>query len=922
VVIGREVEVAAVERLVAGAGAGFLALEGEPGIGKSTLWEHGIALAAERAMPVLQARASEAETGLSFAAVTDLLDGVLDGILPALAPPRARALEAALLRSDVGAADSRAIALGVVDALSALNSDTPVVVAIDDWQWLDSASSLALSFAARRLVGSSVRFLCTARPADGGMPGCPIVRELRDDAGKRMVLDAFTPSELHQLMRERCDLTPSRPALLRLHRETGGNPYIALEVVRAVMEEGGDLSAPGPLPVPADVHALLRRRVDSASEEVRELLAFAALLGEPTLADIEAAASDRATAREDIADAARQDLLVVEAERVRFSHPLLASAVRSRLGADEARRLHQRLADAVSDPERQALHLALATDTPDERIAATLEKAAAIAARRAAHPRAAELYHHAARLTEPEHEEWLVRRTLAASEQHYVGGDGRAAASLLKNLIEQLPRGPNRGAALEALANVEVSDSLISYYEQALDEIGDDPRRRAGIHLGMGMALGTKGDFDGWMGNLRQALRFAREAGDHALAAAVLTELGLVRFSNGEGPQRELYEEALREQAIAESPHPTALRPEWSLGCQLVQAGDPDAAAPLLAEALALSRETGGAEAEMGALMLLAHANLETGDWPLADAYSAEALELAEQIQISNGEGQCLFHRSIVQAHMGLLDEAWAHASRGAALAREIGDLAFTVANDSVLGFIALMRNELPTAAELLGPLPDHVRALGMRSPQHFPVRDLAAEALVLTGDLERAALEIDELDQMATRAGHDWGRGSAARCRALLLSTRGEAPDALASSARAVELHEGLHLPFELARSLLVKGSMQRRAKLKRPARETLERAAEIFQGLGSPVWLERTRAELARIGGRRAGSDVELTATEQRVADLAAAGRTNKQIARELYVSERTVEANLTKVYRKLGLRSRTELASQLREPAATDA
>jgi DNA-binding NarL/FixJ family response regulator len=135
--------------------------------------------------------------------------------------------------------------------------------------------------------------------------------------------------------------------------------------------------------------------------------------------------------------------------------------------------------------------------------------------------------------------------------------------------------------------------------------------------------------------------------------------------------------------------------------------------------------------------------------------------------------------------------------------------------------------------------------------------------------------------------------------------------------------LHERLHLPFELARSLLVKGSMQRRAKLKRPARETLERAAEIFEELGAPVWLERTRAELARIGGRRAASDAALTGTEQRVADLAAAGGTNKQIARELYVSERTVEANLTKVYRKLGLRSRTELASLLqREPAATDA
>jgi DNA-binding CsgD family transcriptional regulator len=914
-VIGRQAELAAVERFVSGEGvaAGFLLLEGEPGIGKSTLWEHGLAIAAGRSVRVLQSRSSEAETGLSFAAVTDLLDGVVADVLPTLALPRARALETALLRSDAGTADSRAIALAVVDALSALSTDCPVLVAIDDWQWLDAQSSLALSFAARRLAGSRVRFLCTARVGDA-MPGCPVALELPEHAATRIVLEPFTPSALHQLVRERFGLTPSRPGLLRLHHETGGNPYIALQVVRVVIDEGVDLSEPGPLPVPADAQALLRRRLASADEGMREVLAFAALVGDPSLPTIEDAVGDRARARQGVSAAIREDLLLVEAERVRFSHPLLASAVRSTLGPDETHRLHRRLADVSKDAELRALHLALASEHPDDRVAGMLDEAGAAAARRGAHARSAELLEHSVRLTASEREDEIVRRTLAASRQHYLGGDGRAAATLIEGLVATLPRGPNRAAALEALADVEVSDALIEHYEQALDEVGDDAARRASIHLGLGMALGSKGEFEAWMANLRDAVRLAREAGDHALAAGALGELGLVCFANGEGPQWELYEEALREEAMAGAPHPTTLSPEWSLGRQLVHAGDPNAARPLLETALARSRETGGADAEMDALMLLAELELEAGSWQLAHRFSKEALEIAEQIQISNGEGQCLFYRSRIEAHMGLLDEAFLHAARGAELAREIGDLAYTVANDSVLGFIALMKDDLPDATLRLAPLTDHIRALGTRNPQHFPIRALAAEMLILTGELDWAEREIDELDAMASGSGHTWGQGLAARCRALLLSARREAEAAPAASAHAVELHAEGGLPFELARSLLVHGVIQRRAKLKRPARETLEQATGIFQELGAALWVERTGAELSRIGGRRAPSAGVLTATEQQVAELAAAGRTNKQIARDLHVSERTVEANLTKVYRKLGLNSRTELANTL--------
>jgi DNA-binding CsgD family transcriptional regulator len=921
-VIGRNTELEALARfLLDGEKSALLLLEGEPGVGKSTLWEHGVSVAAEGSFRVLQSRSSEAETGLSFATVTDLLDEALDEVLPALVPPRARALETALLR-DEGAADSRAIALGVVDALSVLSSESSVLVAIDDWQWLDPSSSMALTFAARRLVGSRVRFMCTARVGRGGAAGCSLPRELPERAVRRILVQPFSLSDLHQLVQHRYGLTPSRPALLRLHRETGGNPYVALQVVRAVIEEGGDLSSPEPLPVPSDIEPLLRRRVTGAADDVREVLAFAALLGDPTVSAIEAASSDGGGGRRHLMAATREELLIVDADRVRFTHPLLASAVRSTLGAAHSRRLHRRLAEVSDDLEPRALHLALATDEPDDSVAQLLDEAGQAAARRGAHARAAELFDHATRLTSAGDLDEVVRRVLAASEQHYVGGDGRVATAQLKDLIARLPRGPLRAAALEALADVEVSDSLIEYYEQALDEVGADPARRASIHIGMATCLGTRGEFDGWMANLREGVRLARLAGDHGLASFGMAELGLVCFANGEGPQRELYEEACRHEAAADALRPSALSPEWTFGRQLGHAGQLEEGRTLLEHALKRSREAQSAEFEMGALMLLAELELNAGRWGQADRRSREALEIAEQIQISNGETKALFFRSLVESHIGLLDQATLHASRGADLGREIGDLHHTMANESVLGFIALTTDDLSTARRLLSPHPDRIRRLGPRDPQHFPKRALAAEVLVLIGALDQGEQEIDELEEVAALSNHSWGQGLAARCRAQLFSARGETEQALGASSRAVELHEAVGLPFERARSLLIHGVMQRRAKLKRPARETFERAATIFEELGSQLWAERTRSELSRIGGRRAASEGALTATEQSVAELAATGRTNKQIARDLHISVRTVEANLTKVYRKLGLNSRTELAARLPpELAPTD-
>ena len=203
---------------------------------------------------------------------------------------------------------------------------------------------------------------------------------------------------------------------------------------------------------------------------------------------------------------------------------------------------------------------------------------------------------------------------------------------------------------------------------------------------------------------------------------------------------------------------------------------------------------------------------------------------------------------------------------------------------------------------------------MGVREPAYFRIVPDEVEALVALGRLDEAEALLAPFEDAGRNLDRAWAMATGARCRALVFAARGDLQGASAAADEAVRHHDRLPLPFELGRTLLVRGAVQRRAKRKREARDTLTQALEIFEGLGAAAWAERTRAELARIGGR-AASSVDLTPTEARVAELVAAGGTNREVADALFVSVHTVEANLKRIYRKLGIRSRTELASTLR-------
>jgi DNA-binding CsgD family transcriptional regulator len=412
------------------------------------------------------------------------------------------------------------------------------------------------------------------------------------------------------------------------------------------------------------------------------------------------------------------------------------------------------------------------------------------------------------------------------------------------------------------------------------------------------------------------AVRHAEAAAEPFLLSQALSNLAFFRHNAGEGVQRELLlrADALEREAGRHGRDDTPLE---VLALQLYVDGDLVEARRLLTSELERSYQRGYLDHAGFALMLLAEVEVRAGRWQLADDHAQQTLGLTLGTDIWNAEAAGHWVQALVDAHLGRVDSARAHAETGRAQAERLGDLAFATRCSHILGFVELSLGDAEAAVRHLAPLPANEARLGMREPAHFCVGPDLAEALVLVGDLEAARTVEAELERRGRELARPWAVATALRCRGLIAAVEGRPDAALADLEAALEVHAQVPQPFDRARTMLVLGTVQRRAKQRAEARGTLEAALAVFEELGAPLWAERARAEIARLGGRRAKDSVELTETERRIAELAADGRSNREIAGEVFVSERTVEANLTRAYRKLGVRSRTELARRL--PAA---
>jgi DNA-binding CsgD family transcriptional regulator len=880
--VGRDAELAVLDEVLGSGRAQTLVISGEPGIGKTTVWEAGVARAQRAGARVLVARPTESEAGLAYAALTDLLADVADAVAPRLAPPRARMLRVALLLEEPGEspADPRAVGLAVRDTLAALAQEPGgLVVAVDDAQWLDAASLAALEFALRRLPEDAAVTTLVSRRGGGDWEGAV-----------RLELEPLSVGALFRIVRERLGQPVSLPLMRRIHEATGGNPFYALELARRSVERGS-------LSLPRSFATAAQERLADLPEDTRASLLEVAALSDATVELVQLDTLDAAFAA---------DVLELRGRRIRFAHPLIRSAVYAAATPAERREVHRALAGRVAGEER-ARHLALSTAGPSAEVAAALEEAARSVADRGAAQTAVELAELALDHTPPD---GRSASTVLVASYRFRAGDPAGARALLEPLVAQLD-GDALAEALILLAwtREDDFDAAARLCEQALAATGDH-RLATESHLRRAEIQLAQGKLDRALEDGRQAVARADALGDPALLTRALSYLSHFQTLAGT-VEPGLLERALElERSLGRT---TAYYgPVTVLGLRLMCADRLGEARRELERACDAATAAGEETARAALLVHLAQVETRAGEWQRADRRAGEATLLAEQLGLRQIESGALTVTASIAALTGRVDDARAAAQASLAASRGAHDVIFEVQSAAVLGFLELSLENAPAADAHLRELPGIYRRIGYGNPGAAPSVPDAIEAAISVGDLERAQDWLAELDRDVS---DPWSRGVAARCRGLLAAAAGEKAIAQAELERAVEEHAASENVFERGRSLLALGELYRRTNQRRRARETLDAARTLFERLGAPIWAERARRELGRIGGRGPRSDT-LTATEARVAELVARGRTNREVAALLVVSERTVETHLTHVYRKLGVRSRTELARRLAE------
>ena len=897
VVVGREREIAEASGFLdeAAERSRGLLLVGEPGIGKTTVWHAVVEDATRRGCEVLQARPSEAEAELAFAGLTDLLFGVDDAELTALPGAQRTALEHALRRSEGGSTvDPATVALGVLGVLRGLAAEAAVLVAVDDLQWMDAPSLRALTFAFRRLDGARVGLVATVRV--GFELELVRLAERDGNALERLDLAGLEKPHLAELVFERTGRALTPPQVDRLARLSAGNPYYALELAASDDPELG---------VPESLAAVLRTRLSGLSAEGRATGLRAATLGrfEP---GIDAHGVDELRAA---------GVVVVRSGAFSFAHPLLASTLLDMHTIDERRGVHLALADAVDDPDERALHLGHGTETASEAVAHELETSAGRVDARGAPETAAVLAERAAALTPPGDAAGTTRRLLRAADLYQAAGEGRDhVLPLLEHLAEALPPGPDRARVLIRLGwlgaqmdTMPMSES-VAYQERALEEASDAPDVLSAAHASLARLRGIGGDYRAALRHAELAVEAGSPPDENSMFPSPSGELGIARFFAGEGLDEPLFATAIERESTAGRAAEPYQSPLLQLGLACVYTGQLERGRTILEELLERSIELGRVRSTAGCVLHLTELEVRAGNLAAADAHSREFLLLDRQLR---GDLSAEWYPSgLVAMHLGRVEDARRILRAGVEEARAFESTAWLAHHLEALGHLELAAGDLDAARDALEPVIPMLRDTGLGEWSVHPTHPDAIETLVGLGELDRAAELQSELEAYGRRLDRPWGIATAARSEALLASARGEVEAGLAAAERALVEHERLDWPLERARSLLVTGDILRRLGRRRDAAARLAEARATFETLGNLPWLARVEAEERRLGGRRRSTDT-LTATEERVAELAAQGLRNAEIAARLHVTKKTVEATLSRVYRKLGVRSRTELA-----------
>jgi DNA-binding CsgD family transcriptional regulator len=908
VLLGRPNERGRLDRVLMGARTGHggtLVIHGEPGIGKSTLLSY--AMESATAFQVLRAVGNQAENEVPFAAAQQLcMSGM--AVLEELPAPQRDALAVALGRRAGAPPDRLLVGLALLGLLSKLAAEEPVLCVIDDAQWLDRESARAFALVARRLSSERIAFLFGARaiPSDlNGLPDLPV--------------DGLGAADARALLRSALPAPFDEHVLERILAEARGNPLALLELPHGLtaIELAGGFALPVSVPLAGRIEASFRRRIATLPSPSRRLLLLAAAepTGDPVLLW---RAAQHLGVDESAADDVETDGLLEMSPRVIFRHPLVRSAVYQAASPAERRAAHRALAGATEDgvdPDRRAWHMAQAAWHPDDAVATELEVSAARAQARGGIAAAAAFLERAAELTVDSKQR--VARTLAAADAKRQAGALEAALELASG-AERSPLDDSQRAELDVVrARVSFASErgrdaprLLLAAAQHLER--HDPSRARPIYLDAITAALFAGNLaDG--GHARDVAKAVLTA-PQPLGVPSATDLLLqgLALLIAEGPaagtpvaKRAL--DAFRGDAVGTEER---LRWSWLAGRTAAFIWDYDTWDELTSRQVQLARAAGALSVLPLTLSTTAGVQLFAGRLSEAEALFEQAEEVADATDTRTAR----YAAVLVAAFRGYERESQEFIDAAAKDFTERGEgMGVTLTRTAT----AALSNGLARYEE------SYIAAeAALEDPYELWFWPWATveliEAASRTGRAAAATPAFERLTENTTASGKVWAAAVEDRCRALL--SEGALAEKLYRSA--VDRLSSTALRLDLARTHLLFGEWLRRENRPVDAREQLRAAHRLFKEFGSVSYTERARVELAATGERARRSSVEpegrLTPQETRVAQLASQGATNVEIAGQMFLSPSTVEYHLHKVFRKLGVRSRTQLARRVVESA----